>query len=412
MTSFFNYTQRKAFVIALFFSVALVLFSCENQPKSAPDTPSMKQVVEEALDFSAKQSLKMAASLKDKDSLLPKTVDLFGNLQTCKSDWWVSGFFPGQLWYLYENTQDPAFKTWAENYSNRVADQQYTTDNHDVGFMIFCSFGNGYRITANKSYEQVILNASKSLSTRYNDIPKVIQSWGANSQWDYPVIIDNMMNLELLLWTAEHFKEPSFKEIAITHANTTIQHHFRKDYSSYHVVSYDTVSGKPQAKNTAQGYSDDSAWARGQAWGLYGYTVMYRFTQDPKYLEQAQRIASFILSHPNLPEDKVPYWDFNAPNIPDTYRDASAAAIICSALLELSTYLPQKDANEYLNIAEIQLRALSSSTYRNALGNNGNFILKHSVGHLPAKSEVDVPLTYADYYFVEALLRYKDLKGY
>lgn len=412
MTSFFNYTQRKAVVIALFFSVALVLFSCENQSKSTPNSPSMKQVVEEALDFSAKQSLKMAASLKDKDSLLPKTVDLFGNLQTCKSDWWVSGFFPGQLWYLYENTQDPAFKTWAENYSNRVADQQYTTDNHDVGFMIFCSFGNGYRITADKSYEEVILNASKSLSTRYNDTTKVIQSWGANSKWDYPVIIDNMMNLELLLWTAEHFKEPSFKEIAITHANTTIQHHFRKDYSSYHLVSYDTVSGEPQAKNTAQGYSDDSAWARGQAWGLYGYTVMYRFTQDPKYLEQAQRIASFILSHPNLPEDKVPYWDFNAPNIPDTYRDASAAAIICSALLELSTYVPEKDANEYLNIAEIQLRALSSSTYRNALGNNGNFILKHSVGHLPAKSEVDVPLTYADYYFVEALLRYKDLKGY
>jgi unsaturated chondroitin disaccharide hydrolase len=167
-----------------------------------------------------------------------------------------------------------------------------------------------------------------------------------------------------------------------------------------------------EKKNTSQGFSDESAWARGQAWGLYGFTVMYRFTKDSRYLKQAENIALFILNHPNLPDDKIPYWDFNAPNIPDCPRDASAAAIICSALLELSTYTDEQESEKYLSVAEIQLRVLSSTQYRNALGNNGNFILKHSVGHMPNHTEVDVPLSYTDYYFVEALMRYKKHVGY
>lgn len=227
-----------------------------------------------------------------------------------------------------------------------------------------------------------------------------------------PGHFDNMMNLELLLWSATAFNEKEFKEIAVRHADTTMKNHYRDNFSCYHVVSYDTIDGTVEKKNTAQGYSDESTWARGQAWGLYGFTVMYRFTRENKYLQQAENIASFLLNHPNLPDDKIPFWDFDAPNIPDCPRDASAAAIICSALLELSNYVEKEKSNFYLSVAEKQISVLSSPQYRNALGNNGNFILKHSIGHMPNNTEVDAPLSYTDYYFIEALVRYKKLMGF
>jgi unsaturated chondroitin disaccharide hydrolase len=397
----------------LYIFLSMIMINCFSgfDKQSTP----MKNIVINALDFSLQQSLKMAESLSDQPKVLPKTTDRFGNLETCKPTWWVSGFFPGQLWYMYEYSGDEIVKQWAQSYTRRVESQQFNTDTHDVGFMIFCSYGNGYRLTKDESYKKVIYNAAKSLSTRYNKTTKTIRSWDKaewNKQWQYPVIIDNMMNLELLLCSANEFNQKEFKEIAVQHANTTLKNHFRKDYSSYHVVSYDTVNGMVEKKNTSQGFSDESAWARGQAWGLYGFTVMYRFTKDSRYLKQAENIALFILNHPNLTDDKIPYWDFNAPNIPDCPRDASAAAIICSALLELSTYTDEQESEKYLSVAEIQLRVLSSTQYRNALGNNGNFILKHSVGHMPNHTEVDVPLSYTDYYFVEALMRYKKHMGY
>ena len=393
--------------------LSLIIVNCLSE--SARQETNMKNVVIEAMDYSLQQSMKMAESLSDRPNLLPKTADRFGNLETCEAIWWVSGFFPGQLWYLYEYSGDEKIKQWAQNYTHRVEGQQFNRGTHDVGFMIFCSFGNGYRLIKDDSYRKVIYNAAKSLSSRFNKTTKTILSWDRaewNKQWQHPVIIDNMMNLEMLLWSANEFNEKEFKEIAVQHANTNLNNHFRDDFSSYHVVSYDTISGMAQQKNTSQGYSDESAWARGQAWGLYGFVVMYRFTKDPHYLKQAENIASFILDHPNLPDDKIPYWDFNAPNIPDCPRDASAAAIICSALLELSGYTDEVKSEKYLRITEKQIRVLSSSQYRNALGNNGNFILKHAVGHMPNNTEVDVPLSYADYYFVEALIRYKKLMGF
>jgi uncharacterized protein YyaL (SSP411 family) len=188
-----------------------------------------------------------------------------------------------------------------------------------------------------------------------------------------------------------------------------MKNHFRPDYSSYHVLNYNAETGAVQEKRTAQGYANESAWARGQAWGLYGYVVMYRATKDKKYLDQANHIAQFLLNHTNLPSDKIPYWDFNAPDIPNALRDASAAAIIASALLELKNYTDKKTAQHYFSNAETIIRNLSSNEYKAAIGTNGGFILKHGVGHLPQKSEVDVPLTYGDYYFVEAMKRYKEL---
>ncbi|WP_159518147.1 glycoside hydrolase family 88 protein [Sunxiuqinia indica] len=383
------------------------LFAC-TAPE--PKEKALEQVINESLDFATHQSLLMAESLKDQPDRLPQTIDDEGKLVTCSSDWWVSGFFPGVLWYLYENNPSDSLKNWAINYTLRVEDQKYTTDNHDVGFMIFCSFGNAFRLTGDSAYKEVIHTASNSLITRFNPTVGCIRSWDSapwSKQWQFPVIIDNMMNLEMLEWSAKTFEDTTYSHIAETHANTTMENHFRDDYSSYHVVSYDTITGEVERKNTAQGYSDDSAWARGQGWGLYGYTMMYRETGNEAYLKQAEGIADFILTHPNLPADKIPYWDFNAPNIPDAKRDASAGALICSALIELSGYVPAEKAKEYLAVAETQLRSLSSPAYRAELGENGNFILEHSVGHMPNGTEIDVPLTYADYYYVEALMRMK-----
>jgi hypothetical protein len=385
----------------------ILLLSCQKQD----DVLVTK--VNHALEVAQEQSIKMAEMLADKDNKLPQTIGDDGELVTCTSSWWVSGFFPGQLWYMYEYTNDEKYKKWAEEYTKRVADQQYATDTHDLGFVIFCSYGNGYRLTGNEDYLSVIENASESLITRFDSTIGCIRSWDRaswNEQWQYAVIIDNMMNLEMLEWSAQKFNKPVFSHVARTHANTTMENHFRPDGSSFHVVSYDTITGEPELKHTAQGYSHSSAWARGQAWGLYGYTMMFRETGDSAYLGQAVEIADFIVNHPRLPEDKIPYWDYDAPGIPDAKRDASAGSITCSALLELHQYVEGDKSAMYLKTAKEQLASLCSEKYLAKPGENANFILKHGVGHMPNGSEVDVPLTYADYYFVEAMLRFLELK--
>lgn len=390
------------------FAFGTLLGCGTNRPSARP----LVEFIDEALEFSAQQSLLMAHSLKDQPGRLPKSINKKGQLETCGSEWWVSGFFPGVLWYLYENTPTDTLKKWAVDYTLRVEDQKYTTDNHDVGFMIYCSFGNAYRLTKDSKYKEVIKTASNSLITRFNPVVGCIRSWDYaswSSKWQFPVIIDNMMNLEMLFWSSKEFNDTTYRHVATAHANKTMENHFRNDFSCYHVVSYDTITGRVEKKNTAQGLSDGSAWARGQGWGLYGYTMMYRETGNAQYLQLATRIADFIVNHPNLPADKIPYWDFDDPNIPNAKRDASAGAIICSALIELSEYVSKEKADQYLEVAQTQIRVLSSYEYRARLGENANFILKHSVGHMPNGTEIDVPLTYADYYYVEALLRMKKL---
>jgi hypothetical protein len=381
--------------------IAGIVSSCATEE-------SMQSLIADRLDRSSEQYRLMAESLLSQPDKLPRSFDQ-EKLIVSNSGWWCSGFVPGTLWYLYQHTKDTQFLESAKNYTNRIEKEQYNTGTHDLGFMLYCSYGNGYRLTGNMAYRSILLTGAESLITRYNPTVGCIKSWNSSARWQFPVIIDNMMNLEFLLWASRESGDPKFKDICLSHSDKTINNHFRSDYSSYHVISYDTISGQPEKKNTAQGFSDESAWARGQAWGLYGFTMMYRETKIPAYLEQAKGIAGFILNHPNLPDDKIPYWDFNAPDIPDAKRDASAGAIIASALIELSGYVDEALSKSCLKTAETQLRTLSSPEYFAEKGTNGHFILKHSVGHLPGKSEVDVPLTYADYYYIEALLRYKDL---
>lgn len=388
--------------IIIVFIYLLALCSC-----SSPSS-EMSILVNNSLRTATLQSKLMAESLLNEKGKLPRTIGKDGKLMTSESRWWTSGFFPGVLWYLYEIDGNDSLKVYAEDFTKRVEREQYTTDNHDVGFMLYCSFGNGLRLTGNEDYKKVLLQGSESLCTRFRPQVGCIRSWDWNQKvWEYPVIIDNMMNLEMLMWASKNSDNPKFGEIAQSHADVTMKHHFRPDYSSYHVVSYDTITGQPEKKNTCQGYAHESSWARGQGWALYGYTMMYRESKQEKYLNQAINIAKFIMNHPRLPEDKIPYWDFDAPDIPETLRDASAGALIASALIELSQFTEGELSKQCLSVAETQLKTLSSAEYLAQPGTNCNFILKHSVGNFPGKGEVDVPLTYADYYYVEALVRYK-----
>ena len=364
----------------------------------------MKKMIQEDFEFAEKQYQYLGKATPSNE--LPKTFEKNKNLSTDAYDW-CSGFYPGSLLYIYEYTKKPVFLDEAKKKLAILDTVKYYTKLHDIGFMMYCSFGNAYRLTKNEEYKKVIIESSKSLATRYRPDAKVIQSWEPSKNLAGPVIIDNMMNLEMLEWASQNSNDKSFANIAENHANTTIKNHFRPDYSSYHCVDYDFNTGEVLKRVTVQGYSDPSAWSRGQGWALYGYTMMYRFTKNPAYLDQAKHIAKFILDNPNLPADKIPYWDFDAPNIPNALRDASAGAIYASALLELGQYTSGKEKQNYVDVAKTILKELSSPKYRAPLGSNGGYLLKHSVGSLPHKSEVDVPLTYADYYFLEALLRYK-----
>lgn len=384
----------------LLFTLSIFLVSTVIMAQS-----SMSKLIDEQMRF-ASQQYKVLAKNVPADRM-PRYLKN-GKVETSDTKWWCSGFYPGTLLYIYEYTKDAEIKAEAERRLKLLEPEKHYTGNHDLGFMIFCSFGNAYRIFNKPEYKTTIDTAAMSLATRYRPSIKLIQSWNSSKQYKCPIIIDNMMNLELLCWVTDNGGDPKFKEIAINHANTTLVPHYRPDYSSYHVLDYDLETGKIIKKVTHQGYADSSAWARGQAWGLYGYITMYRFTKDIQYLAHAKNIAAFLLNHRKVPTDMIPYWDYDAPITPKTYRDASAGAIMASALLELGQYSADVERKKYVNAAEKILRSLSSKAYRAKLGDNGGFLLMHSVGSLPHNSEVDSPLTYADYYFLEALLRYKN----
>lgn len=333
----------------------------------------------------------------------PRTIDAQGNLVLIPSRDWVSGFFSGELWFLYEHTHNKKWLEAAKDFTAKIEPEQNNGDSHDVGFKIYTSIGNAYRLTHDSHYKDIIVTAAKTLSTRFNPAVGCIKSWDGRKEWPFPVIIDNMMNLELMFAATRLSGDSSFYKIAVAHANTTLKNHFRADYSSYHVIDYDPATGEVRHRQTHQGYADESAWARGQAWGLYGFTMCYRETHDKKYLAQAEHIAKFILNNPTLPADKVPYWDFNAPDIPNQPRDASAAAIMASALYELCTY-SSTNSKLYKATADKIVSSLTKN-YTAKTGESQGFILLHSTGHKPAKSEIDVPISYADYYYLEALTR-------
>lgn len=379
--------------------------SLEQISADYPLEDALKAMVPNSFAVAAEQYKGMLARLEGTTDQFPRRWEN-NALVTIGPKEWTSGFFPGSLWYLYEYTQAPEWKEAALRYTAMLEQIRHFTGNHDIGFMLYCSFGNGLRLANPDGYREVLLDGAAALCTRFVPRLGLIRSW---DNLNCPVIIDNMMNLELLMWASRQSGDARFSDIALSHADQTHARHFRPDGSAYHVVDYNPHSGKIYAYHAWQGASADGPWARGQSWGLYGFTMMHRETKKPEYRARAIRLADFLCGHPNLPADKIPYWDYSAAEIPHAPRDSSAAAIMASALLELATFAEPAKAARYRDTAVRQLLALSSPAYRAPVGENGNFILMHGVGHLPGNSEIDVPLNYGDYYFLEGLLRFKRL---
>ena len=363
-------------------------------------------LADEALDYCVKKVACVQERLGADYGESPRNIapgDCRWNLTPVCQENWTMGFWPGILWYAYEASGDAALETAARGYTEALdfIARQPAYD-HDIGFIMFPSFGNGFRLTGDPAYKEAVLATAERLAALFNPAVGTILSWPREvpNFGGHNTIMDNMLNLETLFWAAENGGDPAWKDIAITHADTTMRYNFRPDGTSYHVAVYDAETGAHQYSCTHQGYADDSMWARGQAWGIYGYTMVYRFTREPRFLDFAQKIADVYLAR--LPEDKVPYWDFCDPEIPNASKDASAAAVVASALLELSTYTDGK----YRADAEAMLRSL----YENYRAPEGcDSFLLHSTGHHPAGKEIDYSIVYADYYFIEALLRLKNL---
>jgi rhamnogalacturonyl hydrolase YesR len=395
----------KILKISLLISLCFSLNSCTSKHQKSTETK-----IEQTLS-SAEKQLSLLLIEADKANRIPRTTNEEGGIHWANEGFdWTEGFFPGSCWYLYEFTQDEKWKIAAEKYQALFEDHKYKTTYHDLGFVFNCSYGNGYRLTQNNTFKEVMITAGDSLITRFNPKVGCIKSWDvtggwqATRGWEYPVIIDNMMNLELLFELTHLTGDTKYRDVAIRHADTTLKNHFRGDHSSYHVVDYDPETGAVRNKHTAQGFGHESSWARGQAWGLYGYTICYRYTKEARYLEQAEKIAKYIISYPGTPEDGIPYWDYMAENIPKEPRDVSAAAITVSALIELDPY----SETSFKPAIDKMIKSLASDDYTASLGENNNFVLMHSVGSIPHNAEIDVPLNYADYYYLEALLRYRN----
>lgn len=401
----------KKIVVGL--AVVLGFCMCTHKPSGTLD-------VNKALDYCAKQTQRTLTELKTDSgidyTMMPRNImadEQHWNCRKATKEEWCAGFWPGVLWYDYEYTKDKQVLEEAENFTHSLKFLSHIPAyDHDLGFLVFCSYGNGYRLTKNPAYKQVILDTADTLATLFNPIVGTILSWPREVEprnWPHNTIMDNMINLEMLFWAAKNGGNPYLYDIAVSHADKTMKCQFRPDYTSYHVAVYDTITGNLIKGVTHQGYADSTMWARGQAWAIYGYTVVYRETKDPKYLDFVQKVTDVYLDR--LPEDKVPYWDFDDPSIPNAPRDASAGAVVASALLELSTYLPNGTGKRYKDAAIEMLTSLSSDSYQS--GESKPSFLLHSVGHWPNHSEIDASIIYADYYYIEALLRLKRLQeGY
>lgn len=344
-------------------------------------------------------------------TMMPRNIAATDSVWHCRKatpDEWCAGFWPGVLWYAYENSRDEALLDKAQRFTESLEYlSQRPAFDHDLGFLVFCSYGNGYRLTGNEKYKKVILATADTLATLYNSKVGTICSWPRNVEMlgGHNTIMDNMINLEMLFWASKNGGDKRLYDIAVKHAETTMKHHFRPDNTCYHVAVYDAGTGNFIKGMTHQGYADNSLWARGQAWAIYGYTVVYRETHDKRFLDFACDVTDAYLKR--LPDDGVPYWDFDDPAIPDAPRDASAAGVVASALLELQGYCDGEKGKAYKDAAVRMLTALSSDSYRS--GAKRPSFLDHSTGHKPAGSEIDASIIYADYYYIEALTRLKKL---
>ncbi|MBC3759600.1 glycoside hydrolase family 88 protein [Hyunsoonleella sp. SJ7] len=377
-------------------------FSCKSEDKKNKDTS--KLTIDELLEVRYSKfldydldSLAFARSYSHKEKAINKR----------PSKDWTSGFFAGNFWQIYKLSGDEAFKERAKAWTAFMEREKFNAGTHDMGFKIYCSFGEGLSVEDNPVYKDIIVQSAKTLSTRYNPHIKSIRSWDFNKEkWQFPVIIDNMMNLELLFEATKISGDSTYHNIAVNHANTTLKNHFRPDHSTWHVLDYDTISGQVRGRVTHQGFGDETAWARGQGWAINGFTMAYRYTKDKKYLDRAEKTANYFIHHKNMPEDGIPYWDFDHPDIPNTSRDVSAATIVASALVELYGYTKNEDYKDY---SKKVVNSLKSKNYILPKDLDVPFILDHSFGDWSQRHEMDVPIVYGDYYFLQTMLRLQAL---
>ena len=376
----------------------VVNFNCQAQYKPVP--------IEVKKEINARFSKLLDFPI---DSVsIPRSMDVStGVVKKVKSKDWTSGFYAGNLWQIYKITGDIRYKEKAILWNAFIEKEKFNNTTHDMGFKVYGSFGKGLAIENNEKYKRIIVKSAQTLISRFNPKIGAIRSWNHSKElFDYPVIIDNMLNLELLFEASKISGDSTFRNIAIIHANTTLKNHFRKDNSCYHVVDYDTVSHGVRKKATFQGFKDESSWARGQSWAVYGFTMSYRYTKNKEYLKQAEATAKYYINYKTLPEDGISYWDFNDPSIPNAPRDASSAAIMASALVELYSFTKNQT---YLDYSNKVINTLSSDKYLLNETVKGPFILNHSTGNWPKKDEIDQPIVYADYYFLEAIIRKQSL---
>lgn len=381
--------------------------------------------VNESLDYCVHQVERALEELKPHDyTMIPRNILATDTQQgwNCREaipQEWCSGFWSGVLWMSYaharqqEIPQAAALRQAAENYTitlDYMAER--SAYDHDLGFIIINSFLKGYEYTGNAHYRDVALRAADTLATLCNPLAGTMLSWPRHIS-DYGghnTIMDNMINLELLFWAAENGGGNHLHDLAVAHAETTMKHHFRPDGSCYHVAIYDTLTGDFIKGVTHQGYSDESMWSRGQAWAIYGYTMVYRFTRDERFLTHARKVTDCYLNRlATTSDDYIPIWDMDDPKGVKAPKDASAAAIVASALIELSGYVPNAEGERYYTQAVAMLAELSSPRYRS--GEHNVAFLRHATGHHPAGSEIDASIIYADYYYIEALLRLKQLNN-
>ncbi|MDN3617846.1 glycoside hydrolase family 88 protein [Polaribacter undariae] len=385
-------------------AVLLIVISCNSTKEKETVIQLDAFNTKEVLDITTLKAKEVASKLVSADSF-PRNIDKGNknwNFVDVKD--WCSGFYPGALWFAYEYAKDEEIKKQAERFTLPIKEIAYTkADNHDIGFMVYCSYGNGYRLTGNEAYKEVLLAAADTLATLYNPKVGTILSWPSQMhKFQYNTIIDNMMNLELLFWAAKNGGSKDLYDIAKSHAEVTMKHIVRKDNAVYHVGSFDENTGEFLRGYTHQGYADESMWARGQTWGIYGFSMAYRETGEQAFLDTAIKLSDHYMER--LPEDKIPYWDFDDPKIPNAPKDASAAGVAAAGMLELSTLVKdEKLKAKYYNAAVSYIKELSSDKYLS--GDTNQALLLHSTGHLPHKSEIDVPIVYADYYYMEALVR-------
>ncbi|MBP1841276.1 glycoside hydrolase family 88 protein [Formosa algae] len=388
--------------------VCMFLISCNAEKKEAVTVVKTEIQTDVLLNQHATKLKEILSTLKTTDSFPRHIFKGKTNWELVGIKDWCSGFWAGTLWYAYEQSKDSTLLKGAKQFTEALESLAYTPPkNHDLGFQLYCSYGNGFRLTGNQKYKQILLDAANNLVTLYNPNVGSIHSWPYRTDYSHNTIIDNMMNLELLFWAAKNGGDASLYDMAESHAEVTMKHIVRPDATLYHVAAFNDSTGAFIKGYTHQGYADESMWARGQAWGIYGFSFTYKETGREDFLKTAINLSDKFLER--LPEDGMPYWDFDDPKIPNTPKDASAAAVAACGLLELSTLVKDSELQvKYRTAAKKLINLLSSSAYLSRSTNQA--LLLHATGNYPDGSEIDESIIYADYYYMEALMRLKALE--